>query len=78
MARVNPQEYDPDRYEAVKREQEEIRRQCKGLMTLIRTCPYCGHRIEQVARGTHGYTFTKCPHCGEEVAFPPVSFRLAR
>lgn len=24
------------------------------------------------------HSFTKCPNCGEEVAFPPISFRLAR
>lgn len=77
MARVNAQAYDPDRYEAVKREQDEIRNQCKGVMTIARLCPYCGHRVEHLARGSHGYSFTKCPKCGEEVAFPPISFRLA-
>lgn len=77
MAKVNPKMYDPERYEAVKRDQEELRKQCKGIMMLIRPCPYCGHRVESVARGVHGYSFTKCPNCGEEVVFPPVSFRLA-
>ena len=47
------------------------------FMTLARLCPYCGHKIEILSRGTHGYAFTKCPNCGENVGFPPVSFRLA-
>lgn len=78
MAKVNPKVYDPERYEVVKRDQEEIRRQCKGVMTLIRICPYCSHRVESLAMGSHGYSFTKCQNCGEEVVFPPVSFRMAR
>ena len=28
MARVDPKAYDPDRYDAVKKDQEEIRRKC--------------------------------------------------
>ena len=58
MARVDPKAYDPDRYDAVKKDQEEIRRKCRGIMTMVRICPYCGFRIEQVARGTH----TCVPH----------------
>lgn len=78
MPKVDPKAYDPERYDAVKKDQEEIRQKCKGIMTMVRICPYCGFRIEQVARGSHSYTFTKCQNCGEEVVFPPLSFRLSR
>ena len=78
MAQVDPTVYDPERYAAVKKEQDKLRHRCQGLMTLVRICPYCEHKVESVSRGHHSYTFTKCPNCGEEIIFPPVSFRLAR
>lgn len=78
MAKVNIQEINPERYAQVKAAQNSLRSKCSGMMKMVRLCPYCDHRVENVARGEHGYTFSKCPNCGEEVVFPPVSFRIAR
>lgn len=79
MPRYNIQEKDPDRYTKVKAEQERLRAECarNSSMTMARLCPYCEHKIEILLRGTHGYSFLKCPNCGEQVGFPPVSFRMA-
>ncbi len=79
MPRYNIQEKDPDRYAKVKAEQEQLRAECarNSSMTMARLCPYCEHKIEILLRGIHGYSFLKCPNCGEQVGFPPVSFRMA-
>ena len=79
MPRYNIREENPAKYAQVKAEQEKLRAECSqsSSMTLARLCPYCGHKIEILSRGTHGYAFTKCPNCGENVGFPHVSFRLA-
>lgn len=78
MPRVNIREADPARYARVKAEQEKLRAQCDSTMMMARLCPYCGHKVEVLYRGTHGVSVAKCSNCGEEVFFPPVSFRLAR
>ena len=79
MPRYNIQEKYPDRYAKVKAEQEQLRAECarNSSMTMARLCPYCEHKIEILLRGIHGYSFLKCPNCGEQVGFPPVSFRMA-
>ena len=79
MPRYNIQEKDPDRYAKVKAEQEQLRAECarNSSMTMARLCLYCEHKIEILLRGIHGYSFLKCPNCGEQVGFPPVSFRMA-
>ena len=79
MPRYNIQEKDPDRYAKVKAEQEQLRAECarNSSMTMARLCPYCEHKIEILLREIHGYSFLKCPNCGEQVGFPPVSFRMA-
>lgn len=78
MPRCNIREENPAKYAQVKAEQEKLRAECSqsSSITLARLCPYCGHKIEILSRGTHGYAFTKCPNCGENVGFPPVSFRF--
>lgn len=76
--RFSAQAYDPKRYAAVKKRQEELKEQCSGMLRVARICPYCNHRIDDIAKGDHGYTFVKCPNCGEEVVFPPIYFRMAR
>ena len=77
MAKVNVRESDPVRYEQVKAEQNALRREYGMHLQVARMCPYCQHRIEVLLRGQHGATMIKCPHCGEEVFFPPISFRIA-
>lgn len=77
MAKVNAQQLYPERYERVKAEQDNVRRQYRGMMKVARLCPYCDHRVEDIAKGQHSYTMVKCPNCGQEVIFPPISFRLA-
>lgn len=79
MPRYNIQEKDPDRYARVKAEQERLRAECaqNSSIVMARLCPYCERKIEILFRGSHGYSLTKCPNCGEQVRFPPVHFRLA-
>lgn len=79
MPRYNIRTENPDRYAQVKAEQDRLRVECasNSNMTLARMCPYCDHKIEILFRGSHGYSFIKCPNCGENVGFPPVSFRRA-
>ena len=78
MGKFNIREADPVRYAKVKAEQEAVKMQCEGKLTLVRVCPYCKHKVSEVVKGNHGYAFTKCDKCGEDITFPPVSFRLAK
>ena len=78
MQRPNIQQNDPERYARIKAEQIDLKKQADSKLKLIRLCPYCEHRVESVAQGSHSYVITKCPHCGEEIVFPPISFRRAR
>ena len=78
MQKTNVQRLNPARYAVIKAEQESLKKQADGKLKMIRLCPYCEHRVESVSQGTHGYVITKCSLCGEEVVFPPLSFRRAR
>ena len=53
-------------------------KQCASKMTVARICPYCEHKVTILFRGQHSYSREKCTNCGEEIIFPPISFRLAR
>jgi hypothetical protein len=75
--RFSAQSFDPAKYEAVKKQQDALKERCKGILRVARICPYCDHRVNDVAKGDHGYSFAKCPNCREEVVFPPIHFRLA-
>lgn len=76
--RYSVQVRDPEKYKAVKKQQNALKEQCRGVLRVARICPYCDHRVDDVAKGDHGYAFAKCPNCGEEVVFPPIHFRIAR
>lgn len=78
MPKINIREVDPVRYAKVKAEQEQLSAQCSTLMTIARLCPYCGHKMTMLCRGNHNYSKEKCSNCGENVVFPPISFRLVR
>ncbi len=75
MPRVNVREADPVRYEKARAEQEALRESLAGQHTVARLCPFCTHKVELLYRGTHGPNRLKCPNCGEEVIFPPLTFR---
>ncbi len=75
MPKYNVREQDPDRYARAKAEQSQLREQCFGQYTLARICPFCDHKVEILYRGAHASSSLKCPVCGEEVIFPPVTFR---
>lgn len=77
MAKFNVKETYPERYERVKKEQKELESICESQLRLARLCPYCHHKISVVIRGEHSYTSEKCPNCGEDVVFPPISFRMS-
>lgn len=75
MYKVNVRTKNPTYYAQVSAEQEELKRAYSSSMTMARLCPYCQHKIEILCRGSHGGCYTRCPSCGEQVFFPPVSFR---
>ena len=77
MAKVDVQRANPELYEQVKTEQERLKIHCRAQMKVARLCPYCGHKTTTIYKGNHGYADEKCPNCGEEVIFPPISFRLS-
>ena len=78
MPRYDVSTKQPEHYARVKAEQELLRRQYRsGLMT-ARICPYCGFKIEMLARGHHDPSQLKCSNCGEDVIFPPIQCRRAR
>ena len=58
-----------------KAEQEVLRERFATQCTVARICPFCCHKVELLYRGTHGPNRLKCPNCGEEVIFPPLTFR---
>jgi hypothetical protein len=78
MAKFNIRDEDPDHYEKIKAEQERLKKQCDCMMRVARICPYCRHKITVACKGSHGFETVKCPNCGEDVIFPPLSFRIAR
>lgn len=77
MAKVNVKMTDPVRYAQVVAEQQELKRVHSSSARLARLCPFCSHKIEVLCRGAHGGTYSKCQNCGEDVFFPPVTFRRA-
>ena len=77
MARINVKESDPERYAQVRAEQQALEKAHFSSVRLARLCPYCDHKVEVLCRGTHSGTYVKCSHCGEDIFFPPVSFRRA-
>ena len=77
MARINVKESDPVRYAQVLAEQQELKQAHSSSVRLARLCPFCDHKIEVLCRGTHSGTYSKCPNCGEDIFFPPVTFRRA-
>jgi hypothetical protein len=77
MAKINVKESNPERYARATAEQEALKKAYSSTIKLARICPFCDHRIENLCRGTHGGSYTKCSNCGESVFFPPVSFRRA-
>ena len=78
MAKINARELDPQRYSCIQTEQQELKKQYSSHITMARICPYCQNKLEILCKGNHGAVYVKCPHCGEQVFFPPVAFRLNR
>lgn len=76
MPRVNVRTQSPERYNQVRQEQERLIEQFACRTTLARLCPYCEHKVAVICRGSHGAMYVKCDKCGEDVFFPPVSFRI--
>lgn len=68
-------EHDPQRYAQICREQDRLKEAYSDSMQMARLCPFCGHKVEILCRGSHSGAYIKCPGCGENVFFPPVSFR---
>lgn len=78
MAKFNIREQGPQKYKAVKAEQDKLSAICGVQMKIARICPYCGHTVSIVFKGNHFYTQEKCSKCGETVTFPPISFRRSK
>ena len=77
MPKINVKESDPVRYAQIQAEQKALVQAHSTSVKLARLCPYCDHKIEVLCRGTHSGTYVKCPSCGEDIFFPPVTFRRA-
>lgn len=77
MPRFNVKEADPARYARAMAEQEALREQWASQYAVARICPFCGHKVELLYRGSHGSCRIKCQNCAEEVTFPPLSFRAS-
>lgn len=77
MPKINIRESNPALFAQVKSEQDKLREECTASIKVARLCPYCGHKITTICKGNHGYATEKCVNCGEEVIFPPISFRVA-
>ena len=69
MPKINIREQDPRKYEAVKAEQDKLKAICGSQIKVAKICPYCGHTVSYICKGTH---------CGETITFPPISFRRNR
>ena len=78
MAKINVKETNPDHYAQAAAEQEALKRTYSSTIQIARLCPFCGHKVEVLCRGTHSGVYTKCPNCGESIFFPPITFRMAR
>lgn len=76
MPKVDIKKENPELYERVSKEQRALREKCSHYK-VARLCPYCGHKVTTVYKGDHGYSDEKCTNCGENVLFPPISFRMA-
>lgn len=79
MPRYDVSVKKPEHYARVKAEQEELAKEYfrPGIMT-ARICPYCGYKVEMLARGQHDPSQVKCLNCGEEVTFPPIFCRRVK
>ena len=77
MARINVKASDPAHYAQVRAEQQVLEKTYSSSVRIARLCSYCDHKVEVLCRGTHSAAYVKCPNCGEDVFFPPVSFRRA-
>lgn len=78
MAKINSKALDPLRYSCIQAEQQELKKQYSNHTTMARLCPYCQNKLEVLCKGTHGASYVKCSQCGEQVFFPPVTFRLSK
>lgn len=77
MPKINAREIDPTHYAQAAAEQAALKRAYSSTIQIARLCPYCGHKVEILCRGTHSGTYIKCSNCGEVVFFPPIAFRRA-
>ncbi len=77
MPKINIRQQNPEHYAQVKCLQDKMRSECSTQIRVARLCPYCNHKITTIYKGNHGYATDKCSNCGEEVIFPPISFRMA-
>lgn len=59
MAKVDVQRANPELYEQVKSEQNKMKTHCRAQMKVARLCPYCGHKITTIYKGSHGYADEK-------------------
>lgn len=77
MSKLSIKDVNPEKYKAVKSNQNTMVREIEGLAKMGCYCPYCDHKVIDIVKGSHGYISIKCPKCGERVVFPPVFFRIA-
>ena len=75
MPKLNIPERASTLFANAKGNQARIAASLMGQPVLARLCPYCQHKAALLYPGHHGHSRMKCPNCGEEVYFPPVTLR---
>ena len=60
MAKFNIREQDPQKYSAVKAEQDKLSAICGVQMKIARICPYCGHTVSIVYRSEERRVGKEC------------------
>ena len=78
MPRCDVKRRNPEHYARVKADQDRLDQQYFQGVKIATLCPFCGHRVGILCRGTYGPEQRKCDNCGEEVKFPPIQFRRLR
>ena len=73
MPRFDPKT-DPTRYEVATFFNDALTAELRGQPCIARLCPFCDQKVELLYPGRHSASRGKCPNCGEQVAFPAVTF----
>ena len=63
---------DPDRQAIAAFFTDTLMAELRGQPCIARLCPYCDQKVQLLYPGRHSAARSKCPNCGEQLAFPAV------